>query len=68
MDEYEGGIFEDTTGRRVDDHEISVVGWGSENGTDYWIARNSWGTYWGEKGMFRIVRGINNLGIEDECT
>ena len=65
---YTGGIFEDLTGRLKDDHEISVVGWGNENGTDFWIARNSWGTYWGEKGMFRIVRGKNNLGIERECT
>ncbi|RHY84670.1 hypothetical protein DYB26_005121, partial [Aphanomyces astaci] len=24
--------------------------------------------YWGENGFFRIVRGINNLGIEADCT
>ena len=65
---YTGGIFEDLTGSTHDDHEVNVVGWGVENGTKYWIARNPWGTYWGEKGLFRIVRGTNNLGIECNCS
>lgn len=65
--EYKGGIYRDTTGAKTLDHAISVVGWGEENGQKYWIARNSWGTFWGEKGWFRIVRGENNLGIEADC-
>jgi cathepsin X len=56
---YTGGIFNDTTGNLDLDHEISVVGWGVERGTPYWIIRNSWGTYWGEKGWFRLARGTN---------
>jgi len=64
---YTGGIFNDTTGNLDLDHEISVVGWGVERGAPYWIVRNSWGTYWGEKGWFRLARGTNNLGIESEC-
>ena len=66
--EYKGGIYEDKTGIAGDGHDISVVGWGEENGIPYWVVRNSWGSYWGEDGFFRIVRGKNNLGIEDGCT
>merc|ERR1711971_410693 len=28
---------------------------------------NSWNPYWGEKGYFRILRGVNHCGIEDEA-
>ena len=67
--EYKGGVYEDKTGVIWPSHAISVAGWGeTEDGVKYWIARNSWGTYWGENGWFRIVRGTNNLGIESECT
>lgn len=65
---YTGGIFEDKTGAKGMDHDISVVGWGVENGVKYWIGRNSWGHYWGEKGFFRIVRGKNNSAIETVCS
>lgn len=64
---YTGGIFIDTTGAQDLNHVISLVGFGTENGVDYWIGRNSWGSHWGEQGYFRIVRGVNNLGIETKC-
>ena len=66
---YKEGVYKDKTGVTALEHAISVVGWGeTEDGEKYWIGRNSWGTYWGEKGWFKIARGINNLGIESECT
>jgi cathepsin X len=65
---YTGGIFEDKTNAKEVTHSISIVGFGVENQIKYWLARNSWGTYWGEDGYFRIIRGSNNLQIESDCS
>lgn len=45
-------------------HEISIIGWGE----DHWVVRNSWGTYWGEEGFFRIKMGSNSIGEDGSCT
>jgi len=68
LETYTGGIFNDTTGDVTLVHDISVVGYGVENGVNYWMVRNSWGSYWGEKGFFRVVKGTDNIGIESACS
>jgi cathepsin X len=65
---YTGGVFEDKTGNKDIDHSISVIGYGVDNGVKYWLGRNSWGTHWGEYGFFRIIRGVDNLAIESDCS
>lgn len=54
---YRGGIYAHKYGDYVGTQSVKIIGWGLENYVSYWIAANSWGTNWGEKGFFRIAFG-----------
>lgn len=67
--QYKNGIYNDDECKKGDlDHSILVVGYGSENGHDYWIIKNSWGEGWGQGGYMKLLRNDNMCHIADECS
>ena len=69
IEDYHGGVLDVPKALKLIDHVVSIVGWGYDKTIDkqYWIVRNSWGSYWGEMGFLRLVLGENQLGIEQQC-
>jgi len=59
---YNGGVFNSAC-ETENDHAVLLTGWGEENGTPYWIIKNSWGTDWGVKGYMHMIRNKNKCGI-----
>jgi cathepsin B len=52
---YKSGIYKRQSDTLLGGHAVKVIGWGKENGQEYWIVANSWGKSWGENGYFRIA-------------
>ena len=63
---YSSGVYQHVTGDYLGGHAIKLIGWGTDNGVDYWTCMNSWNSAWGEGGTFRIKRGTDECGIEDD--
>jgi|LauGreDrversion4_2_1035121.scaffolds.fasta_scaffold206279_1 C1A family cysteine protease len=63
---YKSGVLNNTACGTTLDHAVAAVGYGVENGTNYWLVRNSWGTSWGEAGYIKIaaVEGQGICGIQ----
>lgn len=54
------GVFDGDCGTELN-HGVVVIGYGTtDDGTDYWSVRNSWGVGWGEDGYIRMKRGVED--------
>ena len=50
---YRSGIYSYVSGSKAGGHAILVIGY--DDGGQYFTCKNSWGTWWGESGYFRIA-------------
>ena len=64
---YKSGVYSHTTGSALGGHAIKIIGYGTENGSDYWLVQNSWTTTWGDGGYFKIKAGSDECGIESQA-
>jgi C1A family cysteine protease len=60
---YESGIIDIDDCSKSVNHAVVIVGYGSEDGQDYWLIRNSWGEDHGESGYYRMARDKDMCGI-----
>ena len=62
---YSSGVITSSSCYTSLDHGVLIVGYGTENGQDYWLVKNSWSDTWGDNGYVKIARSssTNDPGV-----
>ena len=63
---YTSGVLDSAACGTSLDHAVLAVGYGVENGLNYWLVKNSWGTSWGDNGYIKLaaVEGEGICGVQ----
>lgn len=63
LKQHKSGIYYDpecSSDEKDHNHHVLIVGYGSEDGQDYWIVKESAGIWFGEGGFVRMARNRGN--------
>jgi C1A family cysteine protease len=63
---YKSGVFTGACGTQLD-HGVLTVGYGTLDGVDYYLVKNSWASTWGDNGYIMLGRGDEFNNGDGQC-